>query len=300
MPSGLVLRPASLQDAALVVEMSNEDAAETGSAEVATVETTLHEWRTPGFDVARCIRIAELDGEVAGHCWVWPEKEVLHGGGYTRAHLRGRGVGTAMMDWMFATAREIRRGRFYSGASSARPEAEVMLKERGMTYERTFLRMVHRAPAMAPEPRWPAGIEPRALQGDELLDAFIAAHDGSFIDHWEFTPADRTDWAHRLSEEDPSLWFVAFSGEQVAGMNRLRLSGDGRAGLLGPIGTTRAFRGIGLGRALLRHGMRTVAAKGAEQVQLGVDSINPTGAVRLYESEGFERTTEFRLYVSSL
>jgi len=67
-------------------------------------------------------------------------------------------------------------------------------------------------------------------------------------------------------------------------------------GDLGPIGTMRAYRGIGLGRALLRHGTRDLAARGAQEVVLGVDSENPNGAVRLYSGHGYEVTHEGRAY----
>ena len=57
-----------------------------------------------------------------------------------------------------------------------------------------------------------------------------------------------------------------------------------------------AFRGIGLGRALLRHGLLELAARGAIDVGLGVDSKNPSGAVGLYERNGFEHTTSLRVF----
>ena len=49
----------------------------------------------------------------------------------------------------------------------------------------------------------------------------------------------------------------------------------------------RAHRGLGLGRALLLEGMRALRRRGCTHLMLGVDSDNPTGALRLYESVGF-------------
>ena len=76
----------------------------------------------------------------------------------------------------------------------------------------------------------------------------------------------------------------------------LKARGGITRGHIGPLGTTRAFRGIGLGRALLRHGVQELAARGAKEVGLGVDSENPNSAVGLYERNGFERTTELRVF----
>ena len=43
----------------------------------------------------------------------------------------------------------------------------------------------------------------------------------------------------------------------------------------------------GLTRALLLEGMRALRRRGCTHLVLGVDSQNPTGAMRLYESVGF-------------
>lgn len=53
---------------------------------------------------------------------------------------------------------------------------------------------------------------------------------------------------------------------------------------------------LGLGRALLRHGTRELARRGAAEVMLGIDSENPNGAVRLYPGNGYEVTNEGRVY----
>jgi mycothiol synthase len=42
--------------------------------------------------------------------------------------------------------------------------------------------------------------------------------------------------------------------------------------------------------------VRALAARGVVEVRLGVDTQNPSGAVRLYEANGFEQTQEGRVY----
>ncbi len=46
-------------------------------------------------------------------------------------------------------------------------------------------------------------------------------------------------------------------------------------------------RGAGLGKSLVRHGLRAYAERGVERVGLKVDAANPTGATELYAREGF-------------
>ncbi|NJO04863.1 MAG: GNAT family N-acetyltransferase [Chloroflexaceae bacterium] len=46
----------------------------------------------------------------------------------------------------------------------------------------------------------------------------------------------------------------------------------------------------GLGRALLRESLQRLRAAGIERAMLGVDSLNPSGALPFYERVGFERT----------
>jgi ribosomal protein S18 acetylase RimI-like enzyme len=45
--------------------------------------------------------------------------------------------------------------------------------------------------------------------------------------------------------------------------------------------------GHGYGEALLRHGIAYCASRGFDSVELGVDTANESGALRLYEKVGF-------------
>ena len=56
----------------------------------------------------------------------------------------------------------------------------------------------------------------------------------------------------------------------------------------------------GLGRALLFHSFRELRRLGRTAVGLSVDSENPTGAVRLYESVGMRPVSRRVLYEKQL
>ena len=191
---------------------------------------------------------------------------------------------------------------FRTGAGAERADAIDLIEGwGGFEHIRSWFRMVHNSPGNIAEPEFPPGIEVRTLEGDELIDTWCAAYDGSFIDHFNFHPVPREDVAYWVNEDpdfDPSLVLFAFDGDTLAGYcnDELIKGGTILRGELGPIGTMRSHRGIGLGRALLRLGTRELAARGCEEVSLGVDSENPNGAVRLYASNGYEQTHEGRSY----
>jgi ribosomal protein S18 acetylase RimI-like enzyme len=87
-------------------------------------------------------------------------------------------------------------------------------------------------------------------------------------------------------EFDPELWFlVERDGELVACALHWK-EHEGR-GWVKDLAVRESERGRGLARALLHHGFRAYAGRGAERVGLKVDSRNPTGALELYGSVGF-------------
>ena len=91
---------------------------------------------------------------------------------------------------------------------------------------------------------------------------------------------------------DPSLWRVAFHGDEIAGqiLNYLgepRPDGS-RLGFTEAISVQPAHRRRGLARALLAASLRAVRDAGATLAGLGVDSQNPNQAQALYASMGYE------------
>ena len=56
-----------------------------------------------------------------------------------------------------------------------------------------------------------------------------------------------------------------------------------------------SMRRQGLGAALLHHAFRVFRERGAAGIELKVHSDNPSGALRLYRSLGFEAIESYKL-----
>ena len=102
---------------------------------------------------------------------------------------------------------------------------------------------------------------------------------------------------------DPTLWVVAYDGDEVAGgvINAIHPFENEALGInrgwLHSVFTRRAWRRRGLARALIARSLVLLKERGLDEGVLGVDADNPTGALGLYEKIGFvtfERSTAWR------
>jgi mycothiol synthase len=301
------LRPPRDEDVPRLVELRNEDYAEVGDPPNAGAETITIDWHGPGFDRERHARVALIDGRVVGYVTAFKlDGRFVFVDGYVDRATRGRGAGSAMLEWGLDLARtEFGMTEVHLHAPTTRPDALHLIEEvPGIAYARTFYRMRRDAPASVPPPVWPEGIELVPMKGEELARATAAAQHASFVDHWNYFPVPVEDYLHWMTEElhDPDLWLIAMHDEQIAGfcVNAMDGEGDLRVGWIGQLGTAPPFRKRGLGRALLLEGVRRLAARGCPSVTLGVDAENPTGALKLYRTAGFEVVRETRRYSMQL
>jgi mycothiol synthase len=139
------------------------------------------------------------------------------------------------------------------------------------------------------EPSWPAEISVRTATADDHQAVYDAV-----VEVWQDThdPIDETfeEWAHWHVERDaydPSLWFLAVSGDELAGFSICRSDPvDPHAGYVSLLGVRRPWRRQGLGEALLLRSFAEFRQRGLTRGTLGVDASSVTGATRLYERAG--------------
>jgi mycothiol synthase len=155
-----------------------------------------------------------------------------------------------------------------------------------------------------PEPAaWPEGISVRTFrsgEGHAVYDAFCEA----WVDTWEPEEEPYEEWAHWTVERegfDPSLWFLACEGEEIAGFSLCRPSETRPdTGVVNLLGVRRRWRRRGVGEALLRHAFVEFHRRGFPRVALGVDAESPTGAPRLYERAGMHVVRRVDFYEKEL
>jgi len=101
---------------------------------------------------------------------------------------------------------------------------------------------------------------------------------------------------------DPTLWFLAMDGDEIAGISLCRpyAYDDPDMGFVNVLAVRRPWRKRGLGLALLRHSFNEFYRRGKRKVGLGVDAENLTGALRLYEKAGMHVHRQYNLYEKEL
>jgi mycothiol synthase len=165
-----------------------------------------------------------------------------------------------------------------------------VLESAGYEAFRSSFRMTIALDGDEPAVEWPDGI--RVTTYDPEHEAAVhAAQQDAFADHWEHIDEPLDEWRAWLVESpafDASLWFVAWDGDEVAGMSLCRVhpSGNPEHGFVTILAVRRPWRRQGLGTGLLRHSFAEMRRRGMTRASLGVDAENTTGAVCLYERAG--------------
>jgi len=151
-----------------------------------------------------------------------------------------------------------------------------------------------------PEVALPAGLLVRPIGLDHRARRAVwEALVGAFRNHRDEPEATEEDWLQFVGDvnRDPSLWVVAFDGEEIAGavlglINPAENAHHGRErGYLDAVFTGGPWRRRGLARALMARALVRLRDHGMTSAYLGVDGLNPNQAVTLYSSLGFEIET---------
>ena len=138
----------------------------------------------------------------------------------------------------------------------------------------------------------------------------VVAGREAFRDHWGYVEepldqaiADWKEWIASLGERrDPSLWFVAHEGPEIAGLGLFstQIAGDATRSYVESLSVRPAYRKQGIALALLHQGFGEVYRRGYEAVELDMDSENLTGALRLYEKAGMRVIRQMYSYEKEL
>ena len=152
------------------------------------------------------------------------------------------------------------------------------------------------AAELPPAPPWPPGITVAPFRvGDDDSEVHAAVNE-AFSEHFYASAQPLDVWQTQVlgdDDFDPELFLIAREGAEVVGA--VLCFATPEVGIVDQLTVRKPWRGRGLGRALLVGAMRLLAERGNTHLQLGVDSLNETGATQLYTSIGMTatRTTDF-------
>lgn len=307
LPEGYTVRPATLDDAAAVLDLLNAvSLAEVNAAEY-DLDELISDWQSPRFTLSTDTRlIHDADGQLVavGIMWmthqppvrVYIEVKAQPGHPHLPAfyhHLLTWGEGEAhrAIPLCPPDSQVVMTG----GAHVTNPLALEMHRAHGMAYKRTFYMMEGKLDAPPPAPTWPDGVTIRTMRDTAEGPMLYAAIDDMFSEHYGHIAdpdlQNYPQWAKRHFSKptfDPSLWFLAEAEGEIVGMIWCLRSvpEDENMAFVNIVGVRRDWRKHGMGLNLLYLAFDELYRRGATRVALNVDASNSTGATRLYERAG--------------
>ena len=305
LPENFVTRMATLEDAQAAVELVNACSVELIGKPEFGLNRFRTDWSSPSLNPETDLHLVFTpDNKLVGYAGVWDAEPYvqLYGWGNVHPEYRGQGIGTYLAHWVEARARrsipmapEGARVALLQSRLSIDAAGQELLQQQGYQAIRYAFSMRIEMQAPLPEPVLPAGLVIRTFVREGQLRPLILAVREIFRDHWGYVEPpfeeEYREWVHLIDthpEHDPSLWFLALDGDEIAGVAlcQLKLAEDPEAGNVDTLGVRRAWRRRGLALALLHHSFRELYQRGQRAVILDVDAQSLTGATRLYEKAG--------------
>ena len=317
LPEGFTVRGARLEDVEASLEMYNLWSQKViGEDEITDADAIRNEWVSPGFDPADDIRLVFApNGTLVGYIETWTtQKPPVHPWIWGRVHpdYGDLGIGSWMLTWaenrVMCALDEIPTDVRFAprlGIYSQAKDSQKLFADLGYHYIRSSYRMRINLESPPPAPVWPEGLTIRTFNPETEAEAVYLADEDAFRDHFGFVEMPFEEGFQRFRHFmidyegfDPSLWFIAWEKDEVAGICLCRPHSydDPDLGFVNVLGVRRPWRKRGLGLAFLHHAFGEFYRRGKRKVGLGVDAENLTGALRLYQKAGMHVHTQFDLF----
>lgn len=305
-----LVRPPTMSDLEVVHRLFEVcDIAEYGTPDI-TLEDLRSLWQGPTFNLTTDAWMVIAPGDrLVGYADVQHRQHVRT---YTliRVHpeFAGQGIEKHLLhmaeEWaqqQISLAEPGARVSLFSWGSSLNNAAQQALLQAGFQEVRRSWRMEIEMSQVPIAPGWSDQVTIRTFVPGQDTRAVYAAIEEAFQDHWGHMEGDFDEWKHwTISREnfDPTLWFLAFDGGEIAGTSLCTYQAD--YGWVDTLAVRRPWRRKGLGMALLQHSFGEFYRRGKKNVALTVDSQNLTGATRLYERAGMHVARTYISYEKEL
>ncbi|MEY4558136.1 MAG: hypothetical protein RL024_294 [Actinomycetota bacterium] len=176
-------------------------------------------------------------------------------------------------------------------------ELLALFEQSGLSFNRDYYKMI-KDPIQQGFPQLPQDVTVEAVDLEDESKTLHMLETESFSGHFGYIALGHDNWlAEKVAEPqlDRKGIFIAKVKGEPAG---LLISSDARSDVSGgwvdKLGVLEKFRGLGLGKLLLQWGIAHAAEKGYKTVGLGADTGNESGALQLYENQGFKTTVVWR------
>jgi mycothiol synthase len=306
------------RDIPAIVALNNQVYLADQTGEVETVEQLAHHFEhLKNCDPYEDILLGEIDGQLVVYSRVWWVEEVdgtllYRVFGNIHPDWRRKGLGTALLPYNEGRLRKMAQANNHPTdvpsyiecwCGNTTPGNRALLEKNGYRAVRYFYEMSRAIDDPLPPAPMPSGLEVRPFQKSHNRPIWEALTE-AFRDHWGYIESTEADY-HRFTHDPtqkPELWQVAWDGEQVAGMilNNYFEEEDKtfnrKRGWTDPICVRRAWRRRGLARALLVRSIQMFREMRFDDTALGVDTKNPNGALKLYESVGYQTEKTWMSY----
>lgn len=245
----------------------------------------------PGYHPKEDLFLAEVDGLLVGYVDMVRELEIgriIIDGAVHPAH-RGRGIGSRLLEIAVAHGRKLRAEVVQI------PVVNRMAASRSFVENKNFA-LVRRHWQMSltryggGRPRIPHGFELRHfVPGDE--EGLCALQNLAFAGSWGFRPNTVEEIRYLVNTSlchAEGILLITEGQRMVAYCWTVDDPVDKEKACIRMMGVDPDYRGRGLGKAALVAGIEYLTKRGLKEIELLVDSRNPS-AKRLYQSAGFKR-----------
>lgn len=312
LPEGYLARPARLEEAAQLVVPAQLVGLRCAGEMEPSLEEFISDIQAPGLNLETdSLAVWAPDGVTCAgyvevHCEVPHVRSMIWGA--THPEHEGLGIGTYMVEWALARARElipladaekmvVARGSTYGNDE----DGLALLRDNGLEVVRHYFQMridMEEAPIVPPIPD---GIAVRTMNLEQDLVPLYHAYDEAFRDHYGYIERPfEVGFARFKHHNSDNEWFnpdhvliaeavnPATGNLEIAGfsINYPDAADPEARGDLHMLGVRRPWRRRGLANYLLYRTFAVHWNRGAKTVILGVDASNPTGALELYQKAG--------------
>ncbi|MCS7220462.1 MAG: GNAT family N-acetyltransferase [Anaerolineae bacterium] len=268
-----------------------------------TVEEALVKLRSPGYGYDHVL-LGWLGQQLVGYADLWLQSDGRAIGGVTvHPRFRRRGIGHQLLRRLIALAKEKGAWCLDVPVVPRITAAVALLTSAGCRLARRWWEMVWVGHHPPPPSNPPTGVRLRTYRGQEDAAAWIELDATAFSGHWGAAPLTMADVVAITSRPDfdpAGLWFAEISGKLI-GQALARCSSREQTPIGTPIGRIEdvavlpAYRGYGVGRALLLAAMNYLWERGCRVIELTVDTENAE-ARHLYDALGFVEIGQLHWY----